>query len=352
MIEKNLLVLFGGRSTEHDISVKSVRNILKTVDTEEYTLLPVGITKDGQWLFVPDTEAIEKGVWEEKGAPCMLSPDSTRKSLFVFREGRWDEISVDVIFPVLHGLYGEDGTVQGLFELAGIPYIGCGVFSSACAMDKAYTKLVVSHSGIRQADFVLTNRDEIRDFDAVAARVEEKFSYPVFVKPSCAGSSVGVHKAENRAELESALTDAAANDYKVLIEETIVGRELECAVFDGGDGPVASGVGEILAAAEFYDFDAKYNSPESETDNHPVLPDGVEEEIREDARKIFRLLGCFGLSRVDFFYDGKNVIFNEINTLPGFTEISMYPKLFAEAGIDGKALTKKLIESAYHRKDH
>ena len=354
MVEKNLLVLFGGRSTEHEVSCVSALNIMKTVDRNEYTVLPVGITKEGKWLFVRDENDIANGTWKEKGKPCLLSPDASVKALLLLEEGAYSEIPVDVIFPALHGLNGEDGTVQGLFELACIPYVGCGVLASAASMDKAYTKIIAHAAGIRQADYVLANRDGITgEIEEVVAAVEAKFTYPVFVKPSCAGSSVGVSKARNREELKRGLLEAAKNDFKVLVEEAIVGRELECAVFDNGDGPLASGVGEILPAAEFYDYDAKYNNDDSETLTDPELPEGAEEKIRETAKKVFTALGCHSLSRVDFFLtDAGEVVLNEINTLPGFTAISMYPKLFAARGIDGETLTKMLIGSAYTRKDH
>ena len=261
-----------------------------------------------------------------------------------------EKLAIDVVFPVLHGLYGEDGTIQGLFEMAGIPYVGCGVIASAVGMDKWYTKQVVDTTGIRQARFVPVYRDELKEMDKVIDKIEKAYPYPYFVKPSNAGSSKGVSKAADREGLKKALLLAAEHDRKILVEETIVGRELECAVL--GDFDVkASGVGEILAAAEFYDFDAKYNNAESKTVLSPELPEGKTEEIREAAVKIFKALDGYGLSRVDFFLenDTNEIVFNEINTLPGFTAISMYPMLWKEQGLDKKALIDELINLALRR---
>ena len=255
-------------------------------------------------------------------------------------------------FPVLHGLYGEDGTVQGIFELAGIPYVGCGVLASAVSMDKLYTKIIVDTLGIRQAGYVAVRKEELSRMDEVTARVEAALAYPVFIKPCNAGSSKGVSKAGNREELISGLLEAANHDRKILVEETIIGREIECAVL-GGTEVKATGVGEILAAADFYDFEAKYHNAESKTVLDPELPAETVEEIRRDAVAIFKAVDGFGLSRVDFFVtrDGGEVVFNEINTLPGFTAISMYPMLWENRGIAKPQLVEKLIQMAFSRKE-
>lgn len=263
-----------------------------------------------------------------------------------------ERVKIDVVFPVLHGMYGEDGTIQGLFEIAGIPYVGCGVLASAAAMDKFYTKLIVDTLNIRQAKYVPVLKNQLTDMDEVVGRVEAELDYPVFVKPSKAGSSKGVSKAEDREGLISALNIAAEHDYKIpRVEETIFGRELECAVLGHDKTARASGVGEILAAADFYDFDAKYYSGESKTVIGPELPLGVEDEIRKDAVSIFNALDGFGLSRVDFFLENETneVVFNEINTLPGFTSISMYPMLWDAKGYDIRKLVDTLIEMSGER---
>ena len=259
---------------------------------------------------------------------------------------------MDVVFPVLHGLYGEDGTVQGLFSLAKLPYVGCGVLSSAVSMDKLYTKIIVDDLGIRQAAYVPVMVWKMRqDMERVIRQVEDRFAYPVFIKPSNAGSSRGVSKAENREQLIAGLEEAARHDRKILVEETIIGHEVECAVLGGGEKPVqSSGVGEILAAADFYDFDAKYYNEESRTVINPELPGNAAEKVKKAAEKIFNAVDGYGLARVDFFVtDSGEVIFNEINTMPGFTAISMYPMLWEAAGIPKKQLIDRLIELAFER---
>ncbi|HIS56681.1 MAG TPA: D-alanine--D-alanine ligase [Candidatus Fimimorpha excrementavium] len=345
MEKKTMAVLFGGQSSEHEISCMSVVNIVKCINQERYHLVLIGITKEGHWVKAESLEQIQDGSWRESKVQAWISPDATKKVICLLDENGYSEMPVDVVFPVLHGLYGEDGTIQGLLELAQIPYVGCGVLASAVSMDKLYTKIIVDTLGIRQAKYVGIHRKELGQMEEVLNRVENALPYPVFVKPSCAGSSKGVNKASNRAELENALKEAACHDSKILVEETIVGREIECAVL-GNDDAAASGVGEILSAAEFYDFDAKYVNSESRTDVHPDLGDGVEEQVREDAVRIFHAVGGSGLARVDFFLDKDGVVFNEINTLPGFTAISMYPMLWEARGMEKNALIQRLIDLA------
>lgn len=352
MDKKNIVVIFGGRSSEHDVSCISVLAIANAINRDKYNVTLVGITKEGKWLLADNVACIEDGSWRQSTKQAVISPDATRKELIICENGDMTTSKIDVIFPVLHGLYGEDGTIQGLFEMADIPYVGCGVLASACSMDKLYTKIIVDTLGINQARYIGVRRPQLKDLDKVVAEVETTLEYPVFVKPSCAGSSKGVSKAHNREELVAALKVADAEDSKILIEETIVGRELECGVY-GSEEVDVSGVGEVLAAAvaDFYDFDAKYNNAESKTVIGPDLPEGKTEEIRQAAMAIFKALDCHGLSRVDFFLEnGTNrVVFNEINTLPGFTSISMYPMLWKAKGYNIEALVEKLIESSYTR---
>lgn len=350
MNKKTIAVLFGGQSSEHEVSCVSAATIISNIDTEKYEVILIGITKDGKWLKAASLDDVKSGAWKESKVTAVLSPDTAHKGIIVMEDGKAEVVKVDVVFPALHGLYGEDGTVQGLLELAGIPYVGCGVVASAVSMDKFYTKIVVDTLHIRQAKYVPVRKHELKDMDRVIARIEKEHSYPVFVKPSNAGSSCGVSKASNKEELVKALNVAAEHDSKILVEETIVGREVECAIL-GGNEPKASGIGEILAAADFYDYDAKYNNAESKTVISPELPEGVEEEIRKAAVEIFRAVDGFGLSRVDFFVekDTNAVVFNEINTLPGFTAISMYPMLWEAKGIGKKELVEKLIQLAFVR---
>ncbi len=349
MEQQNLAVIFGGQSSEHEISCMSASNIIQCIDAQRYNIILVGITREGHWVEAANLEAVRDGSWKESKISIVLSPDATKKGLYRMSEdGKAQFVHLDVIFPVLHGLYGEDGTVQGLFKLAGIPFVGCGIFASAAGMDKLYTKVIVDTLGICQAKYVPVYKEELPQMDEVIARVESKLEYPVFVKPSRAGSSKGVNKAANREQLKSALAEAADNDRKILVEETIVGREVECAVLGNLDVK-ASGVGEILSADEFYDFDAKYYNSESKTLVDPPMPGEMREQIREDAVKIFKALDGRGLSRVDFFLTESGVVFNEINTLPGFTAISMYPMLWEAQGIPKKELVQKLIDLAFER---
>lgn len=350
MAEKNIVVVMGGRSSEHEVSLMSAATVIENINTDIYNVIMVGITKEGQWKLVESVDKIRDGSWVKEHTQAMISPETGRNELCLIQGDKVERLHVDVVFPVLHGMNGEDGTLQGLLELAQIPYVGCGVLASACSMDKFYTKIIVDSIGIRQAKFVGVHRSELKEMDAVVSRVEKSLPYPVFVKPSKAGSSQGVGKAECREELIAALELAAKHDTKILVEENIVGRELECAVLGGADAK-ASGVGEILAADTFYTYEAKYNNAESKTVVDPELPEGKAEEIRRDAEAIFKALDCYGLSRVDFFLkeDTNEVVFNEINTLPGFTAISMYPMLWEARGLDKKALVQKLIDLAMVR---
>lgn len=350
-MKKSVLVVFGGQSSEHIVSCMSAINVIKNIDTERYDVTLIGITEEGKWLLVDSVEQIEDESWRKNTTTAILSPDATEKSVIVLKDGKAEMIRIDVVFPVLHGLWGEDGTIQGIFELAKIPYVGCGVLASSVSMDKVYTKQIVDHTGVRQAAYELVIRKELEKMDEVVARIENRFAYPVFIKPSNAGSSRGVSKASDREELIAGLKEAAHHDRKILVEETIVGREIECAVLGYGKNTKASRVGEILAAAEFYDFDAKYNNVESKTVIGADLPDGKEAEVQKDAVAIFNALDGFGLSRVDFFLekDTNEVVFNEINTLPGFTSISMYPMLWKDKGYSIESLVETLIEMAKER---
>ena len=340
-------VLFGGQSSEHEISCISVQTVAGNIDREKYEVMLIGITRDGRWLLVDSLEQIIDGSWTEGDTSAVISPDASMHGV-ILTNGRGTTVRrVDVIFPVLHGRFGEDGTIQGLFELARIPYVGCGVLASAVGMDKTYTKKIVDGLGIAQAAYVVLLREDLADLDYAAGLAESRLSYPMFVKPSSSGSSKGVSKAETRGELKAALVTAAAEDRKILVEEMITGREIECAVFRDRETE-ASGVGEILAAAEFYSYEAKYNNSESLTLTTPTFPEGKEDEVRQAAIKIFDAIDGKGLARVDFFLEnGTNrVVFNEINTLPGFTAISMYPMLWAEKGRDIRQLVGDLLASA------
>lgn len=348
----NLVVLFGGLSSEHDISCISAASVLRNLDREKYCVHAVGITAEGEWYLYPDADPdkVQSGEWEqEPKRRAFLSPDRGTHGLVVLDGDAPEVIRADVVFPVLHGYGGEDGTVQGLLELSGIPYVGCGVAASANSMDKSLTKLLADAAGIRQAGYYLARRDAFRhDADRVVGEAAERLSrYPMFVKPCSSGSSVGVTRADDEASLRAGLEEAFKWDEKVLVEEFLDGHEIEVAVL-GNDSPVASTVGEIAPTQTFYTFDAKYNDASSQLYIPAHISEEARERTRETAIRVYRALGCRGLSRVDFFctYEGEEIVFNEINTIPGFTGISMYPKLFAEGGIAYPKLLDKLIEFA------
>ena len=343
-------IIFGGMSTENEVSVVSAGSILENIDREKYEVFPIYIDKDGKWYE-----------YKEDG----------RKRTLGEKVENIDEIQniidyiqkLDVVFPVLHGLYGEDGTIQGLFELLKIPYVGCKVLASSVGMDKVYTKIVFEKAGINQTPYeyvrkyknkyiyVDKNFDEkILDLKEIAKKITEKLEFPMFIKPSNSGSSVGVKKAENENELIENIEYASKFDNKILIEQGVIGKEVECAVL-GNEKVIASCVGEIKAADEFYSYDAKYKNEESKTEIPANISEEISEEIRKEAIKAFKAIDGKGLSRVDFFVENKTnrIIINEINTMPGFTDISMYPKMFAKSGISYEKLITNLIELALEK---
>lgn len=351
MNKLNVCVLFGGISPEHEVSLRSAESVLNQMDPDKYNIYPVGITKSGNWMLYGSTDysKLPTGEWQncKENRQVVISP-IRGQGLLSFENESVVREHVDVVFPVLHGQNGEDGSMQGLMQLAGIPCVGAGVAASATAMDKCLTKLVADHIGVRQAAWQLVTKQSFTaDETAVIEAVEKTFSYPVFVKPAGTGSSVGVSKAANRQKLVCALQEALKYDRKVLVEEYIQGHEIEIAVL-GNDTPLASCCGEIDAGAEFYDYDAKYTSNCSKLYIPARISDETANAARETAVRIYQALGCNGLSRVDFFVsDSDNeVVFNEINTIPGFTSISMYPKLFEASGIPYKKLIEALINYA------
>lgn len=349
---KKVVVLFGGRSSEHDISKISAATVLSALSDKKYSVMPVYITKQGKWLLYEGSiENINNVQWEKFGTPVVLSPDTNHKGLLRFVGDKFKNIPVDVVFPVLHGLNGEDGSIAGLCELAGLPYVGCGILSSSICMDKAYTKVIVDALGIAQAKHMVIHSCELDEkTDEIAKKIRYEIGYPCFVKPANAGSSVGISKAANKKELVAALLTAAKHDRKIIVEKAVAGREFECAVL-GNEDAQASGVGEIKAAAEFYDFDSKYNSSDSVTIVPAELDGNITEDIRKKSVAIFKAVDGCGMARVDFFVEDSTnrIIFNEINTIPGFTPISMYPMLWNDKGLTNAELVDKLIELALER---
>ena len=350
-----VVLLFGGMSSEHEVSRVSVGNFVNNIDREKYEVLTVGITKEGRWLYTEATAAqMADGSWEELAGnmACVISPDRADHGMILFTpEGHVEKVHVDVVIPVLHGLWGEDGTVQGLLELAGIPYVGCGVLASAVCMDKAVANALFEANGVPHTRWLAADRWEIEsDLEGVCEGVEKKLGWPVFVKPANAGSSVGISKVSSRDELKKAIDLALENDRKVVFEAFVDGQEVECAVI-GSDPAVATRPGEILAGAEFYTYDDKYKNGVSQTVIPAHLPEAKLDEVKTYAAMAYTALGCEGLARCDFFVEHGTgrVLINEINTLPGFTPISMYPKLMEHEGTPIPALIDHLIALALER---
>ena len=351
----SVVVLFGGMSSEHEVSRVSAGTFVDQLDRQRYELLTIGITKEGRWLYTEaDSAQMADGSWEELpgNMPCVLSPDRADHGLILFTPaGQVEKVHVDVVIPVLHGLWGEDGTVQGLLELAGIPYVGCGVLASAACMDKGVANALFEANDIPHTKWLAANRWQIEsDLEGVCAGVEAKLGWPVFVKPANAGSSVGISKVSNREELKKAIALALENDRKVVFEAFVDGQEVECAVI-GSDPAVATRPGEILAGAEFYTYDDKYKNGVSQTVIPAHLPEAKLDEVKTYAAMAYTALNCEGLARCDFFVEKNTgrVLINEINTFPGFTAISMYPKLMEHEGLPVPQLIDRLIALAVER---
>ena len=351
MSKIRVAVVFGGKSNEHDVSVVSAAHVINSIPKDKYDVVCIGITKKGHWVkYIGDVQDIPNHKWETHpdNVPCVLSPDPLDKGFLAIRQDNTvQHVKVDVIFPVLHGKNGEDGTIQGLFEMAEIPYVGCDLISSANCMDKALTHTVLEANGIKTAKWTSMLISEMQNLDEKCAEMEQKLEYPMFVKPANCGSSVGISKVKNLEELKAGIKFAFAHDKKVVVEQGVVGMECECAVM-GNDEPFVSTVGEVCSAnGELYDYDAKYNNAESKT----VIPARTSREnienIRTAALKAYKAMGCSGLARVDFFLcDDGTVVLNEINTLPGHTPISMYPQLMQYEGISCEEQEDRLIKLA------
>ncbi len=344
-------VVFGGRSGEHEVSVVSAKNIIETMDKNKYTVLQIGITKSGKWLHGENAIDAFKNADYEGLTEVSLNVESGSRELISLSDGKYEKMHVDIFFPALHGPYGEDGTIQGLFEMANIPYTGCGVLASSVGMDKLMTKAVWEQAGLPVTPYVeSTKREWEANSQSVIEASEEKLEYPVFVKPANMGSSVGINKAKNRDEFIRAMDIACEFDHRILIEKGLKIRELECAVL-GNEEPQTARVGEVLVGGEFYDYNDKYVNGVSKTQIPANIPASLEERIREIAIRAYKMLDCSGLSRVDIFFDeAENKIYlNEINTMPGFTAISMYPKMWNESGLSYSQLIDKIIDLGFER---
>ena len=355
-------VVFGGRSTEHGVSCVSAGSVLAAIDRDRYDVVPVGISREGRWVLAadePEKLAITGGQLpgvEDTGAAVVLAGDPTHRGLVVQEPGSVPQElgDVDVVLPLLHGPYGEDGTLQGLLELAGVPYVGSGVFASAAAMDKGHMKTLLRGAGLPVGPYAVVPP---RAWDSDKAAVRESVAslgFPVFVKPARAGSSVGITKVHGPGELDAAIEEARRHDLRVVVEAGAQGREIECGVLEGRDGaaPEASVPGEIVVGGghEFYDFAAKYLPDEGTDLVVPAdLPDDVVREVQDLSVRAFEALACEGLARVDFFLTPTGLVVNEVNTMPGFTPVSMFPLMWRASGLDYPALVERLVETALAR---
>lgn len=354
-------VVFGGRSGEHEVSLVSAQSIMKALDSSKYEVIPIGVSKQGTWVvgadpkkFLPAPEEqkrLDVAPAEAAGKTAVVGDPSHQGMILLDRQNAHQQVKLDVVFPIMHGTYGEDGTLQGLLEMADLPYVGCGVMASAVGMDKTAAKRLFRDAGLKIAPFrEYLRRDWRENPDQVIADLEAHLAYPCFVKPVNSGSSVGVSKAHDRGELSAAFDLAAKYDRKILVEASINGRELEVSVL-GNDKPIASIPGEIVPCNEFYDYKAKYVDDRSELRIPAPIDAAKTAEIREMAVRAYRALDCAGMARVDFFLDRDTgeLVLNEVNTIPGFTSISMYPKLWEATGISYGDLVTRLIDFAFER---
>jgi D-alanine-D-alanine ligase len=348
-------VIFGGRSGEHEVSLRSAESVINAMDKSKYEVVPIGITKEGRWLISENAAALlpEAVMASNRHQQVAIIGDPTRQGLTRLdeRERLLPSEPLDAVFPVLHGTYGEDGTIQGLLEMAGVPYVGCGVLASSTGMDKVAMKHLFKHAGLTLIEYDWFFRSAWEENpDAVSRRISRSLGFPVFVKPANLGSSVGISKAANKLELRDAIDDAARYDRKVVVERAVNGREIEVSVL-GNEQPLASLPGEIITGHEFYDYEDKYIDTTSRTVVPAKLPKKIIDRIQREAISAFRAIDGSGLARVDFFVErGTNrVIINEINTMPGFTSISMYPKLWEASGIHYSELIDRLIQLAIER---
>ena len=354
MSKLNVALIFGGKSGEHEVSLSSTASIYKHIDKNKYNVFTIGITKDGRWMYYEGSEEnIKNGQWENlanKNVEINLIPVGNREVGIKFEDGRFEKI--DVLFPVLHGPYGEDGKIQGLFEISQIPYVGCGVLASSVGMDKLVCKKVFSQMGLPQVNYTHTTKIVFNNnTEEELNKIEKELDYPVFVKPANLGSSVGISKTTNREELLNGINEALKFDSRIVLEQGVDAREIEVSVL-GNEEVKASIAGEIKPAKDFYDYEDKYINGASTYEIPAKISDADMENIRNMAIDAFKGIDGKGLSRVDFFIDRKSgeIFINEINTLPGFTNISMYPKMWEVTGLEYSNLIDKLIELAIDSK--
>ncbi|MBQ9940871.1 MAG: D-alanine--D-alanine ligase [Clostridia bacterium] len=364
MEKLNIGLIFGGESSEHEVSCASAASIIKNIDKEKYNVIKIWIDKNGVWfVYEGPVEYIENSSLASKPQdaefiPAILSPCSVTGGLLILdkQKSMYSVLKLDCIFPIIHGAMGEDGVLQGLLELSHIPYVGCKTASSAVCMDKVLTKVIMDNKKIKQADWIFFYKHEIdNNLENVLDKICNKFSFPIFTKPSNTGSSVGVSKARTREELAEALIKAAEYDRKVIVEEFIDGREIEVAILETSNDReyqmLVSPCGEIKTGGDFYDYNDKYINGKSSTAVPADISEELSEKLRKTAAEIFRYLECRGFCRCDFFVCGEQIIFNEVNTLPGFTKISMFPMLMCNLGLSYTELISRLIQYAIDNKN-
>jgi len=352
--KRTIAVIFGGRSGEHEVSLMSARSVLSVLDRNKYNVIEIGITHEGAWLTGQDALAVFEQGQTETLLPASLLPDPSKPGLYVLRNDKHEKIAdVDIYFPVLHGTYGEDGTIQGLFEMADVAYVGATVIGSSVGMEKGIFKDVMIANSIPVVESIIVLRSEIEsDMESVIRRAESVGDYPLFVKPANLGSSVGVTKCRSRSDIAEGLMEAALYDRRILVERGVPNpREIEISVL-GNDNPLASVPGEIVPGADFYSYDAKYVLDNSELVIPAPLSDAQLTLVKDVAVRAFKAIDGCGMARVDFLLDPKTgeIFLNELNTIPGFTKISMYPKLWDASGLPYASLVDRLIELALERK--
>lgn len=349
-----LAVIFGGKSSEYPVSLHSAGSLLHQIDTSRYDLIYIGISKDGDWyLYDGDIESIEHDTWlnDEHCKRCVLSCSTSDKGVLVFEEQGYQLLPIDCIFPVLHGKNGEDGTIQGLFELSGIPYVGCGHMSSSVCMDKEMTHIILEHAGVPCAPFMCVYEEDDLDYSAIFEEAKQKLGLPIFIKPANAGSSFGIHKIDSFDTFEEGMKDAFYHDGKgkVILETTIDGFEIGCAVM-GNQKLFAGSVDEIQTSAPFFDYEGKYQMVDSQIYCPARIDEALFEQARALAKKAYRALNCKGMTRVDMFVTSKHtIVLNEVNTIPGFTATSRYPSMMKEAGISFPDLIDQLVDLALEK---
>ncbi len=349
---RRIAVLFGGRSAEHEVSVVSARSVIDALDPSRYEAVPIGIDRQGGWHLLKEPPALVPGSGVlphiEDGSGTSVELDTTGEAALVAGDGSREP--VDVVFPILHGPFGEDGTVQGLLELAGVPYVGAGVLASAVGMDKAVQKVVLAAAGLPVVPSVVVHERDWQDDPEAVEAVAEHLGFPLFAKPAALGSSVGITKVKEPAALAASLDEAFRHGRKAVLERSVEGgREIECGVL-GNDDPVASVAGEIQPQGEFYDYEAKYLDESTKLIIPAELPEGMLEEVQRQAVAAFRAIDAEGMARVDFFFrEPDELIVNEVNTIPGFTQVSMYPKLWEASGLPYADLVDRLVDLAIER---